>query len=294
MIDDLKAMAVFAEMARQGSFRAAAKTLGLSPSVVSYHVSQLEKRLGVALIYRSTRKLSLTHEGEVFYQHARAMLDAAQQGINAVVSDNVEPRGKLTITLPSALIRAPINQQIAGFGKRYPNIELNLLYTDIRQDLIANGIDLAIRAGELEDSALKSRGIGCIERTLVCSPDYAAQFTQPTSPDDIKEWHWIRLSMLPLQRTLTGPGNQSVQLEYKSQITVDSVDAMTQFSIQGLGLSTPPNFLIKDALADKRLVAILPDWRIEDIPMYAVWPGNLLMNSNVRHLIDHLTSSVGM
>lgn len=289
MIDDLKAIAVFAEMARQGSFRAAADALGLSPSVVSYHVSQLEKRVGTALIYRSTRKLSLTHEGQVLYQHARTMLDAAQQGLNEVVSHDNEPQGKLTITLPSALTRAPINQRIAEFAKQYPKIELNLLYTDIRQDLIANGIDLAVRAGELEDSALKSKSIGTIERVLVCSASYAEQHDAPSVPEDLAEWNWIRLAMLPTQRTLIGPANQRIPIHYASQIVVDSVDAMAQFSILGLGISTPPRFLVEDAIADGRLVQLLSEWHVEGVPIYAVWPGNASINNNARRLLNYLT-----
>lgn len=289
MIDDLKAIAVFAEMARQGSFRAAADVLGLSPSVVSYHVSQLEKRLGTALIYRSTRKLSLTHEGQVLYQHARTMLDAAQQGLNEVVSHDKEPQGKLTITLPSALTRAPINQRIAEFAKQHPKIELNLLYTDTRQDLIATGIDLAVRAGELEDSALKSKSIGTIERVLVCAPSYAEQHAAPLVPEDLAEWKWIRLAMLPMQRTLIGPAKQRIPIQYASQIVVDSVDAMAQFSILGLGVSTPPRFLVEDAIAEGRLVQLLPEWRVEGVPIYAVWPGNVSVNSNARRLLTYLT-----
>ena len=289
MIDDLKAMAVFAEMARQGSFRAAADVLGLSPSVVSYHVSQLEKRVGTALIYRSTRKLSLTHEGQVLYQHARTMLDAAQQGLNEVVAHDDEPQGKLTITLPSALTRAPINQRIAEFAKQYPKIELNLLYTDIRQDLIASGIDLAVRAGALKDSALKSKSIGTIERTLVCAPSYAEQYATPLVPEDLAEWKWIRLAMLPTQRTLIGPTNQRIPIQFTSQIVVDSVDAMAQFSILGLGVSTPPRFLVEDAIADGRLVQLLPEWRVEGVPIYAVWPGNVSVHSNARRLLSYLT-----
>ena len=115
MIDELRAMALFAETIKQGSFRGAAKVLNLSPSVVSYQISQLEQRLGSALIYRSTRKLSLTHEGEVLYTHALQMLDCAQQGLSKVAANAQELTGKLTITLLAALIRSPLNQQIARF-----------------------------------------------------------------------------------------------------------------------------------------------------------------------------------
>ena len=108
MIDELRAMAIFAETVKQGSFRGAAKVLHLSPSVISHHVSTLEKKVGTALIYRSTRKLSLTHEGEVLYKHASIMLEQAQTGLSKIIPDTLEPTGKLTITMPSVLSRVSL------------------------------------------------------------------------------------------------------------------------------------------------------------------------------------------
>lgn len=291
MIDDLKAIAIFAEMVKQGSFRGASRVLGLSPSVVSYHVSQLEKRIGTALIYRSTRKLSLTHEGERLYQHAQTMLAAAEQGLSEVTAAGDEPSGHLKLTLPSLLTRAPLNARLAAFSQRYPKIALELLYTDTRQDLIADGIDLAVRAGTLEDSALKARRIGEIERRLVCSPDYLKHHTLPVLPQDLANWDWIRLSMLPPKRTLIGSAGQRVEVRFSSHVSVDAVEAMQQFSVLGLGIATPPAFLVDDEIRAGRLVQLLPDWQVEPIPLYAVWPQNAALNRNLSLLLDYLIPS---
>ena len=291
MIDDLRAIAIFAEMARQGSFRGAAKVLGLSPSVVSYHVSQLEKHVGTALVYRSTRKLSLTHEGEILYQHARDMLASASEGLSKISTENNEPGGKLTITLPSALTRAPINREIAEFCKLHRGIELHILYTDVRQDLIANGIDIAIRVGDMMDSSLKSKRIGQVERKLVCSPDYWTQQVEPNHPQDLASWHWIKLAMLPSSRSLINADKQSEQITFNSQVTVDNVEAMAQFCILGLGLATPPDFLVEEPLASGTLVEVLQEWRVEPIPLYAVWHANASGNSNIRRLLNYLNYS---
>jgi len=288
MIDDLKAIAIFAEMAKQGSFRGAARVLGLSPSVVSYHVSQLEKRIGTALIYRSTRKLSLTHEGERLYQHAQVMLSAAAQGLSEVTVEGDEPSGHLKLTLPSLLTRAPLNARLAAFSQRYPQIELELLYTDTRQDLIADGIDLAVRAGKLEDSALKARRIGEIERKLVCSPAYLQSHTMPVSPEDLADWDWIRLSMLPPRRTLLGPKGEQAVVTFSSHVSVDAVEAMQQFAVLGLGVATPPAFLVDSEIQAGRLVQPLPEWRVEAIPLYAVWPQNAALNRNLSLLLEYL------
>ena len=291
MIDDLRAIAIFAEMARQGSFRGAAKVLGLSPSVVSYHVSQLEKHVGTALVYRSTRKLSLTYEGEILYQHARDMLTSAREGLSKVSTDNNEPGGKLTVTLPSALTRAPVNYEIAEFCKLHRGIEVHILYTDVRQDLIANGIDIALRVGDMEDSSLKSKRIGQVERKLVCSPDYWAQQAEPNHPQDLASWHWIKLAMLPSSRSLINMDKQSEQITFNSQLTVDNVEAMTQFCILGLGLATPPDFLVEEPLTSGTLVEVLQEWQVAPIPLYAVWHANASDNSNIRRLLNFLNYS---
>jgi len=289
MIDELRAIAIFAETIKQGSFRGAAKSLNLSPSVVSYHVTQLEQRVGTALIYRSTRKLSLTHEGKVLYQHAIDMLYSAQQGLDKVVSNSGMATGKLTITIPSGLTRAPFNQKIAEFSKLNPGIELHISYTDTRLDLIEKGIDLAVRIGNMADSSLKSKRIGQIERRLVCSAEYWDQQQEPVHPQDLVSWNWIKLEMLPNHRTLLKAEHPPFQVNFNSRICVNSVEAMAQLCIHGLGLATPPDFLVEQGLGTGKLVEVLSEWRVEAIPLFAVWPNNVSDNSNTRCLLNHLT-----
>lgn len=288
MIDDLRAIAIFAELVRQGSFRRAAKVLGLSPSVVSYHVTQLEKRLGAALIYRSTRKISLSHEGETLYSHAEEMLAAAQEGLGKISDLNREPSGRLTLTLPSALTRAPLTRRIGEFSRRHPGIELRVLYSDRTHDLIAEGIDLAIRAGKLADSSLKSRSIGQIERRLVCTPAFLARHPRPNHPQDLASWEWIRLVMLPNRRIFIAPGGEKATVDFTTRLGVGSVEAMTQFCQQGLGLATPPLHLVEGPLRTGDLVEVLPDWRVEAVPLYALWPANAAPRGNSRRLLDFL------
>lgn len=288
MIDDLRAIAIFAELVRQGSFRRAARVLSLSPSVVSYHVSQLEQKHGVALIYRSTRKISLSHEGATLYRYAEEMLAAAQHGLSQISDFSTEPSGRLTVTLPSALTRAPMTHRIGEFSRLYPGIELQILYSDRTRDLIAEGIDLAIRAGDLADSSLKARRIGQIERRLVCTPAYLAEHGTPMHPTELADWDWVRLAMLPARRTLIGPRGESLVIEYSGRLSVDNVEAMTQFCLQGLGLATPPDHMVETALQSGELVEVLPAWRVESMPLYALWPANAAPGGNIRRLLDFL------
>jgi len=315
MIDELRGLAIFAETAKQGSFKKAALELKLSPSVVSYHISELEKRIDCALIYRSTRKLSLTHEGQVLLVHAEKMLQEVEAGLEKVMANDQELRGKLSITLPSALTRSPLIKQIAQFSQANPLIELDIVFSDVRQDLIADNIDLAIRIGDMADSGLISKRISVVKRTLVCTPDFIqSQHLQQglrqgldikviadLEPKDIVSWPWIKLSMLSNKRRLiakTSSGKQqkqkSLELEFTSQITVDSVEAMTQFCLLGSGIATPPDFLVEQALADGNLVELLPSWQVEDLPLYAVWHNSGmagLANKKVRRLLEQLSAT---
>jgi len=288
MIDELRSMAIFAETIKQGSFSSAAKKLKLSPSVVSYQVTQLEKYLGTALIYRSTRSLSLTSEGKMLYQYALNMIQAAHQGLNQVTSGKQELRGTLSITLPSALIKSKISEKIAQFSKLHPLLNFKLRYTDDRQNLIEKGIDLALRAGEMEDSSLIAMRVGEINRKLVCSYDYSKNIGIPVSPLELEKWNWIKLDMLPNRRTLTNADGKKVNISFISNISVNSVEAMTQLCINGLGIATPPDFLVEREVKNNTLVELLTHWKVEPIPLYAVWPSNVFQNSNARRLLDFL------
>lgn len=179
MIDELRALAIFAKVVETGSFRSAANALKLSPSVVGHHVSRLEKRLGVALLYRSTRRLSLTHEGEKLFTSTKAMLSAAEKGLDSVAYHASEPTGKLNLTVPAMLTRSPLVSDIAAFAKEFPKVALSINFSDIQQDLIREGIDLAIRIGDLKDSALKSKRLFTMKRKLVVAPALMNEHKSP-------------------------------------------------------------------------------------------------------------------
>lgn len=288
MIDELRSMAIFAETIKQGSFRTAAKELKLSPSVVSYQVTQLEKSVGTALIYRSTRSLSLTSEGEVLYQHALNMIQAAHQGLNQVTSKRKELIGTLTLSLPSVLIKSDISKKIAQFSKLHPRLNFKLFYTDDRQNLIHKSIDLAFRAGEMDDSNLMSKRVGEIKRKLVCSYDFWKENEKPISPLDLTKWNWIKLDMLANHRILVNSDGEKSKINFKSNISVNSVEAMTQLCINGAGIATPPDFLIESEIENNILIELLPNWQVESIPLYAVWPSNVFQNSKTKRLLDFL------
>ena len=290
MINDLKAIAIFVEVVRNGSFRRAAHQLNLSPSAVSYNVAQLEKRVGNALLYRSTRKLSLTTEGEHLYQRASTLLAGVRESLSDIAGTDSTIRGRLVISATSALIHSPADQTIARFCKSNPNVDIDIHYTDERQNLIEEGIDLVLRAGEMPDSSLKSRLIMYIERKLVCSKTYYLARSQPQCPSDLSDWQWVKLTMMPDKRTIR-KAKSVVDLEVKfQQLSVNNVQAMVNLGILDMGLISPPSYMVKNLLEEGTMVEVLPEWVMDPIPVYAVWPGSTTRNRNVQALVEMIQS----
>lgn len=288
MIDELRALAIFAKVVEAGSFRSAANELKLSPSVVSHHVAQLEERLGVALLYRSTRQLSLTFEGKKLFESAKSMLLAAENGLNSVTHQASEPSGKLNLTVAAFLTRSTLVRDIAAFAKVFPKVALSINFSDVQQDVIREGIDLAIRVGDLKDSALKAKKLFDMKRKLVVSSDFMTNREIPHSPKDLIQWEWIGLKMRPNTKELINQSGKTFLIDFEPRIIADSVDAVCQLAIAGLGLATPPSFLVAEDISQGYLVEPLPDWHVESLPVYAVWPPNASKESLTFKLIAFL------
>ena len=288
MIDDLRSITLFVRTIELGSFRACAQHFNLSPSVVSHQISQLEEKHGVALLYRSTRKLSLTHEGQNFYEQAQQMVDAANKALDVLTGTSAEPVGKLTISFPASLIHSNLMNKVVTFSKNHPSIDLDLRFSDHRVDLISEGIDLAFRVGDMKDSSLKSKRIDVIKRKLVCTVDYLSQHQTPKHPEALQSWDWIKMQMMPPYRTMIDAKGTPFNVHFTPHIEVDSAEAMYKLTCDGLGLSSPPAFMLEEDLKQNRLVEILPDWTVADMQIYAVWPNNVKRGSITKLLIDFL------
>jgi DNA-binding transcriptional LysR family regulator len=249
----------------------------------------------VALLYRSTRRLSLTQDGLALFEHAQALLTAAERGMLAVTQGAEIPSGRLMVTLPAFLARSPLQRALAAFAVNHPRVELMLDFSDAKRDLIREGIDLAIRIGELGDSTLKSRRLFDLARRLVCAPSVANSRPKPLEPADLAAWPWIGLQMRPHHRELVNASGQICRVDFKPRVVVNSVEALGQMAIEGLGLAVPPAFLIEDDIAAGRLCEILPDWRVPSLGVYAVWPGNApregLTARMVRFLAERLNGA---
>jgi DNA-binding transcriptional LysR family regulator len=288
MLDELRAMAIFAKTVEAGSFRGAARALGLSASVVSHHVAQLEARLDVVLLYRSTRRISLTGEGEKLLEASRAMIAAAESGLSQMTSTSKSPSGRLSVAAPAALISSRLLDDLAAFASALPHVRLTAHFSDAPLNLIGEGIDVAIRAGSLADSNLKSKKLFEMPRRLVASKEYLASRPSPRSPGDLAEWDWIKLRSRPAHALLRSAAGKEVRVEFASRLVVDNAEAMLQFSRRGLGLATPPLAMVEPDLRLGRMVEVLPRWRLEAPSVYAVWPANAPRSGLGMRLISFL------
>ncbi|OEE87053.1 transcriptional regulator [Enterovibrio norvegicus FF-162] len=272
MIHYLKHMAIFARVVDEGSFRAAARDLNLAPSRVSQTVSDLEDHLGITLLYRTTRKISLTNEGRMFYPRVVDMLRNAEMGLNELNALSVEPVGALNVSLPAYMSSSHISTFLADFIREYPRVSLSVSYTDHLVGLVESGFDLNIRIGWLDDSSMVARKLGEFERVLVAGAKYAASRPKPTKPEDLSDWEWISYKQRNENIEFSSADKKSVMSFNHSRLQVDSIDALFHFVRQNVGISVLPVHLAKSGLVSGELVQLLPDWTLSPVGCYAVWP----------------------
>lgn len=272
MIDHLRQMAIFARVVDEGSFRAAAKQIGLAPSRISETVSELEAYLGTTLLYRTTRKITLTSEGRIFYARVVDMMRSAEAGLNELNALSLDPVGALRVSIPAFLTSGPLSTAIADFAKLHPNVAFSVVYTDHPMDMIAGGFDLNIRVGWLDDSAMMSRKLADGTRFLVAGTDYVRQRKTPKRPSDLEDWDWIRYQQRADTTEFTSSTGKTEDVTGHAQIEVDSIDAVYHFAVQNMGVTILPSFLAERGIEAGKLVRLLPDWSLRPLGIFAVWP----------------------
>ncbi len=272
MIEHLRHMAIFARVVDEGSFRGAAKAIGLAPSRVSETVSELETFLGVTLLYRTTRKIALTNEGRMFYARVAEMLRSAENGLNELNALSLEPVGALRVSLPAYMSTSTLATAIAEFVRRHPLVALSISFTDARMDLLEDGFDVNFRAGWLDDSSMMSRKLGESARALVAGTGYAATRPRPLHPSEMEDWDWLRYKHRSDVTTLHGPEGDTAKVLGQSRLEVDSIDALHHLTLQNLGATVLPEHLAARGEADGTLVRLLPDWQLRPLGTFAVWP----------------------
>lgn len=290
MIDDLRCIAIFAKVAEEGSFSAASRALGLSTSVVSHHVKVLETRHGVTLLRRSTRALSLTDEGTKLLRSAKRMVDAAEDGLNAIADTSIAPAGSFRITVPTFLANSAHESAIWQFSRHYPNVSTTVCSTDAPVNLIEEGFDLAIRLGKVADSSLASQKIGTFERCLVAAPAYLETIDLPTTPKDLVACNFVSLDTLPTKFVLQRGSSKTTIHPSISNLHLDSIASARSALLAGLGMQRLPLSEVEDDLSVGRLVRVLPEWSLPTLKIYAAWPDSGQPRGLLRLFLEFLTS----
>lgn len=289
MLDELRQIAIFAKTVDHGSFRAAAKALRLSPSVVSHHVGQLEQNLGTALLYRSTRKLSLTPDGERLLESAHEMIHAAESGLEAMSSKTQQPSGVIRVTIPALFTQSVLMDQLAQFSLEYPKVELSLDLSEVRRDIITDRFDLAIRAGKLEDSSFKAQKLFEFNRRLIASPAYLSTVPKIKTPNDLSDCAWLELTPIRHLKTVFRNARKRQLVQKKiSRITANSSAALVRLSRAGAGMAIVPESIAQPYVDAGELNYVLTNWTVEPINVFAVWPSNAPKNGLVRLLVKYL------
>ncbi len=292
LIMNIEHLKLFVRIASTCNISQAGQDLGLSAAVASSHISKLETDLGVRLLHRTTRKVSLTEEGLAFLPHAEDVLNGVEAARAAIGAGSTKPSGTLRLTMPASFGRMHILPALPGFFARYPEIKLDLKLSDTISDLVEGGFDLAIRNSALKDSTLVAKKLSTDTRLLCASPDYLAKNGHPEHPRDLLEHACITLAGLEHWSFQTPQGHQTIKVQ--GQLRADNGDAIREACQLGLGITINSRWSAYKALRSGQLVKVLPDYPLEsNTAIWLVYPSSRLLAPKVRVFIDYLVSYFG-
>ncbi|WP_346831147.1 LysR family transcriptional regulator [Pseudomonas abietaniphila] len=289
-MDTLEAMTVFVRVVERGSFSAVARELGTTQPTVSKQISALEQRLGGRLIARSTRQLSLTDEGQRYYQQCREILAAVDNAEHSFQTGREGVAGPLRIASSVSFGRLQIAPRLHRFLQRYPDVTIDLQLSDQNVDLVSEGVDVALRIGDLKDSSLIARQIGLTRRLTVASPAYLKHYHAPQSPDDLTRHNCILFNLLEQFDTWTFNAGQ-YQVQVSGNVRSNNSEAIRQMVLSGLGISLSPSWLYRDDIEAGRVIRVLEDYTHSSLPIHAVSPANRRQSARIRAFVDFLVEA---
>lgn len=292
-MDRFGEMETFARVVESGSFSRAARDLHMTPSAVSKMIGRLEDRLGVRLLSRTTRKLSLTEEGRVFFQRVMPILAEVSEAEETVSLSTVEARGVLKINASTAFGQYQIVPLIPAMLEKYPSLQVELTMTDSIVNLVEEGFDVSIRIGNLTDSSLIARKLGTAHRVLVASPDYLKKHGTPKCPIDLKQHECLKLSIpTSLNKWEFNMDDGPSTVEVSGRFEADNAIALHEAALAGLGLFRAATFVVGDDIKTGKLVPVLQEFEISGDPgIFAVWPHNRNLSAKVRAFVDTLVEA---
>ncbi|MDQ8755800.1 LysR family transcriptional regulator [Sphingosinicella sp. LHD-64] len=286
-------MEVFATAIERGSFSAAARVLGLSPSAVSRTVAGIEARLGVRLVIRTTRQLAVTPEGEAYHRAARRILEDLAEAEHAICNQG-SPRGRLRVSSTLSHGRHVLIPLLPEFLERYPAIKVDLSLTDARIDLVEERADVAIRIGPLPDSNLMARRLGDSGRTVIASPAYLARHGTPREPEDLRNHNIINFNFRRHNPDWSfRRDGEDFELDVAGNIEANNGETVVQLVEEGIGIARVGTFHVARMIEEGRLVPLLDDYNPGDRePIHALFIGGTTMPARVRVFVDYLVEKL--
>jgi len=288
-MEHFSALPIFVTVVECGSFSLASQKLGLSKSAVSKRITLLEQSLGIQLLHRTTRSLSLTEAGARYFDYVRPAVKLAEEGLDAISELQQAPQGNLRIAVPMVFGRLHIAPLIPEFLCRYPKIQLQMQMDDKTTDLIAGGFDLAIRIGDLPDSSLIARKIAPCLSVICASPEYLARHAAPQTPQQLSQHNCLFYSYFRdgVEWTFFSPQG-TTRIQPNGNYQVNNSDAIHQATLDGLGIANLPRFMVDADLQAGRLQALLADHPLPEHGIYAVYPQRKYLPTKVSVLIEFL------
>ena len=295
-MQDLNDMLFFAEVVERGGFAAAGRALGVPKSRLSRRVSELESQLGVRLLQRTTRRLSLTGVGEAYLRHCQAVRESAQAALDAVAQVQTEPRGSLRVTCPVTLAQTVLAELMPAFLQRYPQVRVELQVSNRVVNLVEEGVDVALRVrASLEESgSMVVKRLDVARQVLVASPELLIRQGTPATLEDLARMDSIAMSAPDGKAVwqLSGPHGAQQQVQHSPRYVADDLLTLKFAALAGTGICWLPDYMCHDEIRDRRLVRVLPDWAPTPGIVHAVFPSRRGLAPAVRHFLDFLGESM--
>lgn len=286
---DLNEISIFIKVVQAGSFSLAAKQLLMPISTVSSKVSSLEKRLGVTLIQRTTRKLHVTNAGQAYFKRCIEGLSAIQAGETEIASTQLEPQGLLRVTAPVELGSTALPSLVSDFTNLYPKVRVEMILTDRTVDLLGEGVDLAIRAGDLEDSSLIAKKIGSAYFGIYASPKYLKAKGTPLHPKELKPHSCIQFTPIGVDEWVLVNGKTSFTAQVSGKVIANDLNMVKLLLLKGDGIALLPASSCQGDVSTGKLVRILPDWKTGTAPVHFVYPAQRFVTPKLSAFIAFST-----
>ncbi len=289
---DFNEVAIFIRVVQEGSFSQAAKKLGMPNSTVSAKVSSLEKRLGITLIQRTTRKLNITPAGQSYYKRCMIGLEEIKAAESEIASIQGEPQGLLRITAPTELGSSILPGIVSEYTKKYPKARIEVILTDRRVDLLSENVDLAIRAGELKDSSLIAKRVGTIYFAPFATAKYLKQKGTPTHPRELKQHMCLQFTPIGTDEWKMTSSKGSLNVPIPGRVMINDMYALKKMALMDDGITFLPTYFCYAEVKNKQLIRLLPDWRSNLTPIHFVYPAQRFVTPKLSAFISLAADTV--